>query len=160
MGATVSRLPFGLDRVIPPNLLGFALINGFTFAIDLSCLTALHGVLRWPLPVSITLGYATASGVSYVLNRALNFRSHSAVGPQVAVYTAVVIVNYLAWILGLGDGLAAAGLDFRLARILAGCSEAVFMYSAMRWVVFRDSSAKGAGTRARTRARLFNGGRT
>jgi hypothetical protein len=74
-----------------------------------------------------------------VLNRALNFRSHGAVGPQVAVYAAVVIVNYLAWILGVGDGLAALGLDYRLARIVAGACEALYMYAAMRWLVFRDA---------------------
>jgi len=54
------------------------------------------------------------------------------------VYTAVVIVNYLAWILGVGDGLAALGLDYRLARIAAGACEALYMYAAMRWLVFRD----------------------
>jgi hypothetical protein len=65
-------------------------------------------------------------------------RSHGAVGPQVAVYAAVVIVNYLAWILGVGGGLAALGVDYRLARIVAGACEALYMYAAMRWLVFRD----------------------
>jgi hypothetical protein len=54
------------------------------------------------------------------------------------VYAAVVTVNYLAWILGVGDGLAALGLDYRLARIVAGACEALYMYAAMRWLVFRD----------------------
>ena len=45
--------------------------------------------------------------------------------------------NYLAFILGVSGALTALGVDFRLARILAGCCEAVYMYSAMRWVVFR-----------------------
>ena len=125
-------------RSSPPSLLGFAVINSCTFAVDLGLLTALHGGLRWPLPVSITVAYITAFGLSYLLNRTLNFRSHGAFGPQVAVYTAVVIVNYLAWILGAGDGLAALGLDYRLARIAAGACEALYMYAAMRWLVFRD----------------------
>ena len=113
-------------------------INGFTFAVDLGVLTTLRSGLRWPLPVSITVAYITAFGLSYLLNRVLNFRSHGAVGPQVAVYAAVVVVNYLAWILGVGDGLAALGLDYRLARIVAGACEALYMYAAMRWLVFRD----------------------
>jgi len=54
MAAIVGRLPFGLAAIVPPSLLGFAVINGFTFAVDLGLLTALHGGLRWPLPVSIT----------------------------------------------------------------------------------------------------------
>ena len=138
MAAIVRRLPFGLAAILPPSLLGFAVINSFTFALDLGLLTALHGGLRWPLPVSITAAYITAFGLSYLLNRALNFRSHGPVGPQVAVYAVVVIVNYLAWILGVGDGLAALGLDYRLARIAAGTCEALYMYAAMRWLVFRD----------------------
>ena len=54
------------------------------------------------------------------------------------MYAGVVIVNYLAWILGVGVGLAALGVDYRLARFAAGACEAVYMYAAMRWLVFRD----------------------
>ena len=142
MAACVRRLPFGLAGIVAPSLLGFAVINLFTFAVDLLLLTALHSGLRWPLPVSITVAYVTAFGLSYVLNRALNFRSHGAVGPQVATYAAVVAVNYLVWILGVGDGLAALGADYRLARIAAGACEALYMYAAMRWLVFRDVHAQ------------------
>jgi putative flippase GtrA len=89
--------------------------------------------------VSITLSYGIASSLSFLLNRALNFRSHGAVGVQVPVYLAVITVNYLAWILGVGAGLAALGLNYQLSRVLAGGFEAVYMYAAMRWVVFRDA---------------------
>ncbi len=109
MAAAVRHLPFGLARIVPPNLLGFAVINGFTFACDLALLTALHGGLRWPVAVSITLSYAVASGLSYLLNRTFNFHSRAAIGRQFATYVAVIAVNYLAWILGVGAGLAALG---------------------------------------------------
>ena len=59
------------------------------------------------------------------------------------MYVVVVIVNYLVWILGVGDGLAALGLDYRLARIAAGACEALYMYAAMRWLVFRDAQRRG-----------------
>jgi putative flippase GtrA len=136
--AVVRHLPFGLSRVIAPSLLGFAVINGCTFSLDLGLLTVFHGVLHWPVPVSITLSYGTATGISYVLNRTLNFRSHGLVGRQVTIYAAVVVVNYLALILGVGSGLAALGLEYQLARLAAGCCEAVWMYVAMRFLVFRD----------------------
>ena len=139
MAAIVRGLPFGLDGIVAPSLLGFAVINSCTFAADLALLTTFRGGLGWPLPVSLTLAYAAASGLSYVLNRAFNFRSHGAVAPQLGLYAAVVVVNYLAWILGLGDGLAALGVDYRVARIAAGGCEAVYMYAAMRWLVFRAS---------------------
>jgi len=142
LAAVVRRLPFGLSRIVPPSLLGFAVINGFTFAVDLTLLTVAHSWLRLWLPVAITVSYACAFGLSYVLNRAFNFRSHGAVGPQLAVYVVVVVVNYLVWILGVATGLTALGLDFRLARIAAGCCEAVYMYCMMRWVVFRDARSQ------------------
>lgn len=145
--AIVRHLPFGLSRIVPPSLLGFAVINGCTFGLDLTLLTAFHGVLHWQVPVSITLSYGTASSISYLLNRTLNFRSHGLVGRQVVIYAGVVVVNYLAWILGVGSGLAALGLEYQLARLVAGACEGIYMYLAMRFVVFRDTQrppAEGA----------------
>jgi putative flippase GtrA len=103
------------------------------------------------VPVSVALAYLAGAGLGYLLNRSLNFRSHGAVGPQVRVYAAVVTVNYLAWILGIGAGLPALGVDYRLARIIAGACESVYMYAAMRWLVFRDAPA-GQGPQASPRA--------
>jgi putative flippase GtrA len=137
MAAAVRRLPWELSRVIPPSLLGFAVINGFTFGIDLMLLTVLHSWVSLPLWLSITVAYTCAFGLSYVLNRAFNFRSHAPAGPQVAVYVVVVVINYLAWILGVGTGLAALGVEYHVARVAAGVCEGVYMYCAMRWVVFR-----------------------
>ena len=133
----VARLPFGLDSIVAPTFLGFVVLNSVTFAIDLILLTALHGGLHVPLGVAVSLAYACAFTLSYLLNRVLNFRSHGAVGPQFAVYVAVVLVNYVAFILGVSSGLAALGVEYHVARILAGACEAVYMYCAMRWVVFR-----------------------
>jgi putative flippase GtrA len=133
----VARLPFGLNSIVAPTFLGFVVINGFTFGVDLLLLTGLHGILRLPVPVAVTAAYACAFGLSYFLNRTLNFRSHAAVGPQFAVYVVVVVVNYLAFILGVSTALTALGVEYRVARILAGACEAVYMYSAMRWIVFR-----------------------
>ena len=120
------------------TVLGFALINGFTFGLDLSCLSLLHGALRWPLPLAVTISYVLAFALSFWLNRRFNFRSHGDVSGQLARYVVVVTINYLAWILGLTTGLTAAGLDYRLARAIAGAAEGVYMYSAMRWLIFRE----------------------
>lgn len=141
MGVVVRRLPWGLSRIVPPSLLGFALINGFTFAVDIALLTVLHSVADVALWLAIGIAYAFAFGLSYLLNRVLNFRSHAPAGPQVAVYVVVVVINYLAWILGVGAGLAALGVDYHVARVAAGACEAVYMYCAMRWIVFRGSYA-------------------
>lgn len=44
-----------------------------------------------------------------------------------------------AWILGVGAGLAAPGVSYQLARVVAGMCEAIHMYAALRWLVFRDA---------------------
>lgn len=129
-------------RRIPRHAPAFLLINALTFALDLAILSGLHTGLRWPLPLSITIGYGTALAVSFVVNRRLNFRSHGAVRGQLGRYLPVVAVNYVALVLGLGDGLAYAGLDYHLARVAAGAAELVFMYSAMRWLIFRDTAPR------------------
>lgn len=133
----VARLPFGLGSIVAPTFLGFIVLNSCTFALDLVLLTLLHGGLGIALPFAVTVAYACAFTVSYFLNRVLNFRSHGAVGPQFAVYVVVVVVNYLAFILGVSSALTALGVEYHVARIVAGACEAVYMYSAMRWAVFR-----------------------
>jgi hypothetical protein len=67
----------------------------------------------------------------------MNFRSHAPIGPQIAIYVVLVAVNCLAIVLGVSSGLSAVGVEYHGARIFAGVCEAGFMYSAMRWVVFR-----------------------
>ena len=133
----VRRLPFGLRSIVAPTFLGFCVINGFTFGVDLLLLTGLHGGLRVPVPIAVTAAYVCAFTLSYVLNRTFNFQSHAPVGSQVAVYVVVVVVNYLAFILGVTSVLAAIGVHYQLSRIVAGICEAVYVYCAMRWVVFR-----------------------
>jgi putative flippase GtrA len=144
MTAITRRLPFGLSNVIEPNMLGYLLINLCTFCIDLGLLALLHGKERLPIPVAVTISYGTASLISYVLNRVFNFRSHAEVGRQLPVFIAVSASNYLIFVLGLTDLLSSVGVYYELARILAACCEAVYLYCMMRWVVFRDTAADTA----------------
>ena len=145
MAAAVRHLPFGLSRVVPPRLLGFAAISCTTFPVDLALLTIARGGLHWPLPASITAAYLLASGLGYLLNRSLNFRSHAAVGPQLARYSVVLVINYFGCILGVTTGLAALGLNYQLARTAASLCEIAYMYAAMRWIVFRDPAPAAPG---------------
>jgi putative flippase GtrA len=135
--AIVDRLPFGLGSVVAATFLGFCLINGLTFSVDLAILTGLRSGLGLPVPIAVTVAYACAFTLSYMLNRTFNFQSHAPVGPQIVVYVVVVVVNYLAFILGVTSALAAIGVHYQLSRLVAGICEALYMYSAMRWVVFR-----------------------
>lgn len=139
MTAVTRRLPFGLSGVVPPSVVGYLLINLCTFFLDLGLLAIFHGGLRWPVPVAVTLSYGTAGMVSYAANRVLNFRSHGALGRQVPLYVAVMASNYLMFVLGLTSGLAAAGVYYELARVIAAACEGVYLYCCMRWIVFRDA---------------------
>ena len=139
MAAIVPRLPFGLSRIVAPSFLGFAIINGFTFSVDLGLLALCHSVLKWPYPAAVTVSYLTAFALSFVLNRAFNFRSHGDLGPQSTKYVVATGINNAAFVLGVGSGLAAVGVQYQLARILSGLCEGAYMYSVMRWVVFRDA---------------------
>lgn len=135
--AFVGWLPLRLGAIVAPTFVGFCGINGFTFGVDLAILTGLRSGLGIPVPVAVTVAYLCAFTLSYVLNRIFNFRSHAPVGPQLAVYVAVVVINYLVFILGVTTALAAIGVQYQLSRLAAGTCEAVYMYSAMRWLVFR-----------------------
>lgn len=133
----VARLPFGLNSFVAPTFLGFVLINSFTFGVDMALLTLLHSGFAVALPVALTVGYVCAFALAFFLNRTLNFRSHATVGPQLVTYVVVVAINYAAFIVALPTSLADAGLQYHLARIVAGGCEAIYMYTALRLIVFR-----------------------
>jgi putative flippase GtrA len=148
MTAITRRLPFGLAEVVAPSLVGYLLINLCTFFVDLALLGLFHGTFRWPIPAAVTLSYGTASLISYVLNRVLNFRSHADVGRQFPVFAAVSASNYLIFVLGLTDLLSAVGIYYEFSRVIAACCEAVYLYCMMRWVVFRDTGTAADGPQA------------
>jgi putative flippase GtrA len=143
--AIARRLPFGLSEVVAPSLVGYLLINLCTFFLDVGLLGLFHGKVGLPIPAAVTLSYGTASVLSYVLNRVLNFRSHDNVGRQFPVYVAVSVSNYLIFVLGLTDLLSAVGVYYEFSRVLAACCEAVYLYCMLRWVVFRGSPGAQGG---------------
>ena len=145
MTAITRRLPFGLSEVVAPSLVGYLLINLCTFFIDLGILGLCHGTFRLPIPVAVTLSYGTASVISYVANRILNFRSHENVGRQFPLYVAVSASNYLIFVLGLTDLLTHLGVYYEFSRVIAACCEAVYLYTMLRFVVFRGSPGAMGG---------------
>ena len=67
---------FGLARIVPPSLLGFAITNGFTFGLDPAILAGLHGGLRLrkgrprePAPIGIEFEHAAGGGGSRAAGR-------------------------------------------------------------------------------------------
>ncbi|MPZ65499.1 MAG: GtrA family protein [Pseudonocardiaceae bacterium] len=153
----VDRLPPRMRRVVTPEMVGFALLGLLTFAVDLVLLAVLERWTPLPLPISVTLAYAVAFGLNYLLNRTLNFRSHAPVGPQLARFTLVIGCDF-GITLGVTTGLSGLGVDFRIARVVAGACVAVFTYSACRWWVFRDTlPPSGTGVPPQTAPRMRSG---
>ncbi|QIG45504.1 GtrA family protein [Nocardioides anomalus] len=141
--------------MVDATLVRFAVISLGTYALDLAVLTALHGGLGWPLPLALSTGYAVAFATNYLLNRVLNFRSREPIGPESLRYVVVVAVNFAVFLLGGTTLLAALGVPYQPARLVAGACEGVFTYCAMRWFVFsRDrstgSTAEAPGSRRPT----------
>src|SRR5262245_58014563 len=134
----VDRLPAPLRRLLPRELVGFAILGGFTFSIDLGILWFLETHTTLPVAVALTIGYAIAFSLNFVLNRTLNFRSHAPVGGH-ALRSALVIACDYGLTQGVTSGLSAAGMDFRIARLIAGACVATFTYTGARWWVFRDT---------------------
>ncbi|MCD2192101.1 GtrA family protein [Actinomycetospora endophytica] len=139
-------LPDRLAAVTPPTLIGFLLISGVSFSLDLALLTVLKSGLQVPLGVAVTLAYAGALTVNFLLNRQLTFRPRRPLGEQVALHVAVVVLNYLAIVLGVTVGFAAWGVPYPVARVVAGVLEVGFVYAAQRWVVFAHRDRGGAAT--------------
>lgn len=145
-----------MDR-IPRTLVGFVVVNAGTFGLDLGIVSLTHGVGGWPLPASVALGYAIAFSLSFALNRRFSFRSAAPVGFELLRYAGVIAVNFLVILLGLTTLLSAAGVQYQLARIVAGACEAVFMYCAMRWFVFRRPRPESERPSRTTAPRLDRG---
>lgn len=129
-------LPGRLRRYVPDTAVGFAALSSFTYAVDLLLLALLFDVVGAPFPVAVSVGYVVAFGLAFVLNRWLNFRSHGSVTRQSGRYVMTALANYALFILLLSSVLEAIGVQFLVARLLAGACEAVFMYAMMRLFVF------------------------
>lgn len=134
------RLPGRLGRLIPPDFIGYAILNLFTFFVDMAILTVVFRAARAPYPIATTVGYGTALVLAYLLNRWLNFHSRAPVGPQTVRYAFVVLVNYFVLLQGVGTGLEMLGVQFQLSRLIAACCEGLWTYVGMRWIVFRGDT--------------------
>lgn len=137
MTGWVHRLPPRLARALPRDMVGYGILGGFTFAVDLALLVLLNQWAPWPLAASVLLADVAAWALNFALNRVLNFRSRAPVGPQALRY-ALVICGQLAISAAVTSGLANLGMGLAVARIAAGGCIAVLGYLGCRWWVFRD----------------------
>lgn len=132
-------LPRLLRRSVPVTFIGYAIINGSAFILDISLLWVMYEHLHWFYPLAVTVGYAVAGLYSLLLNRWLNFQSHGHLAQQGWRYTVGLVSQYVIFILGLSTFLHAQGMNAELARFLSACCEGVYLYVLCRLWVFRGT---------------------
>ena len=132
-----SVLPGFVRSRLPVTFIGYAIINGSAFFLDITCLWVFYNHLHWFYPVAVTVGYAIAAVYSFLLNRWLNFQAHGHVIEQGAGYTAGIISQYVIFILGLSSLLHWFGVNAELARVISACCEGIYLYVFIRLWVFR-----------------------
>ncbi len=116
----------------------FVLVGGVSYVCDAGSLYLLHGVAGVPLALATTLAFGLNLAVNFGLNRALTFdgATRGAAGGQLVRYLILVGVNFLSTF-ALVNGLAAAGLNYLVAKTIATALNAVLNYFAYRHWVFR-----------------------
>lgn len=136
-----AGLPGRLRRIVPVTFIGYGIINGTAFGVDMAFLSLFHGSAQIPYPLAVTLGYVVASAASFLVNRWLNFRETTELGKQTSKYVVVIVSNYLLWILLFSSLLEALGVHYQVARVVAACIEGLYIYTLMRlWVFPRRGS--------------------
>ncbi|WP_328701935.1 GtrA family protein [Aestuariimicrobium ganziense] len=134
----------GALKAIPVTFIGYAIINGSAFGLDMAFLSVFHGWGAITYPIAVTLGYALASVYAFLLNRWLNFRAHGQFARQSARYTFTIVSNYVIWILGFSTLLEHLGVQYQVARFTAACIEGIYIYVLLRWWVFRKARSNAA----------------
>jgi len=112
------------------------IIGVLSFILDAGTLYVTHGVLKVWLPLATTLAYGVAFTVNFSLNRLWAFSSSAAVPGQATRYIVLTGVNYLVTLL-IVNGLAALGMSYLIAKVLATAIIAGINYFAYRNWVFR-----------------------
>ncbi|WKR20786.1 hypothetical protein AIF0345_0673 [Actinomyces israelii] len=132
-------LPRRLRGRVPVTFIGYALINGSAFLIDISFLWLFFDKLHWFYPLAVTLGYMIAGAYSLLLNRWLNFQAHGHLAAQGSRYMIGLASQYVIFILGLSSFLHWIGVNAELARVISACCEGVYLYTLMKLWVFRGT---------------------
>lgn len=139
----ISRIHRLLPRIlrgrVPVTFIGYALINGSAFLIDISFLWLFFDKLHWFYPLAVTLGYMIAGAYSLLLNRWLNFQSRGHLAAQGSRYMIGLVSQYVIFILGLSSFLHWIGVNAELARLASACCEGVYLYALMKLWVFRGT---------------------
>ncbi|MBO0867832.1 MAG: GtrA family protein [Micromonosporaceae bacterium] len=114
----------------------FSLVGGVSFALDAGALVVLRTYTPVPLAVDTAVAFALGALLTFVLSRQWVFPNADTGKPQADLARYVVLIG-----VGLGlttltvPLLARAGLDYRLAKLVASLLVALLNFVVMpRWV--------------------------
>jgi putative flippase GtrA len=130
--APQAAVPASTSRSLPR----FLIIGVLSFAVDAGTLFLTHGVLKVWLPLATTVAYGLSFVVNFGLNRWWAFGSTGALRGQAARYLALVGVNFVITLL-MVNGIAALGVSYLLAKVMATAVIAGVNYVAYRNWIFR-----------------------
>jgi putative flippase GtrA len=116
----------------------FLTTGGLTFAVDITMLKVLHGVLDVNLVLATAIAFACAFAVNFTLSRQWAFVSGQgdAAHRQMVRFIALVGVNLVTTV-AIVAGLSAIGLNYLIAKVVATALNATGNYLAYRYWVFR-----------------------
>lgn len=110
-----------------------------TFGLDEGCLILLHDYSRMPLFLDTAIAFALSSLVNFVVSRQWVFEQAAAgARPRTAlVRYAVVVAVGLLFTAAAVPALSAAGVDYRIGKVLASGAVGIGNYFAFPAWVFR-----------------------
>ncbi|WP_130866682.1 GtrA family protein [Acidipropionibacterium timonense] len=122
---------------IPVTFIGYCIINGLGFLLDISLLALFYQGVRLPYSLAVSLGYGTSVVYGFIVNRWLNFQAHGHVGRQSGRYAVTIALNYLIFIVAFSTLLHHLGVQAQVARVVSAAMEGIFVYVMMSLWVFR-----------------------
>ena len=126
------------------EIVRFGVVGGGTFALDEGCLILLRSSTAMPLGIDTALAYALAAVVNFVLSRQWVFEQASTgARPRTALvrYIIVVVIGLLVTA-ALVPALQAAGIDYRIGKILVSGVVGIANYFVFPMWVFKGAAAE------------------
>ena len=80
---------------MPLTFIGYVLINGSAFVLDIVCLLVFYNYFHWVYQVAVTMGYVVAGVYSLLLNRWLNFQVSGHLALQGSRYAVGLVSQYV-----------------------------------------------------------------
>ena len=135
-----------LTRARLAEIARYCAVGLTTFGLDEGCLILLHTHSGMPLFLDTAIAFALSSLVNFVFSRQWVFEQASqGARPRTALvrYVVVIAIGLLLTAAAV-PALSAAGVDYRIGKLLASGAVGIGNYFAFPWWVFRERGAGAA----------------